>query len=149
MEAMNGKGSQKFWCYAPFTQTAMSKIAIINWIVFIFPHFLKTKFYLSEIQSRLPFKFISAILLCTCNKLKQLDLDSRFKELNSHSKLDMTYGMWFLTSCHLQANLWSKFYLYLSNVIFMQKSCLEWSKLCVRDQKNRLMLKTKACENVP
>ncbi len=60
--------------------------------------------------------------------------------------------MWFLTSCHLRANIRSKFHLDLFKVTFKQKvykPCLILSGAICWKPKNRLMLKTKACENVP
>ncbi len=64
----------------------------------------------------------------------------------------LTGHMWFLTSCHLQANLWSKFHFDLCKVIFRQKiykPCLILCSPMCSKPKNKLMLKTKACKNVP
>ncbi len=64
----------------------------------------------------------------------------------------LTGHMWFLTSCHLWANFLLKFHLDLCKVIFRQKICKSCLILCCpmyKTPKNRVMLKTKAHENVP
>ena len=54
--------------------------------------------------------------------------------------------MWFLTSSHLWTNLWSKFHLGPLQKVY--KPCLILSGLMWRKLENRLMSKSKACENV-
>ena len=86
-------------------------------------------------------------------KEKLANLSSYNQTHNLSSVIPILTGhMWFLTSCHLRANLWSEVYLDLCKVIFrpkIYKPCLILSGPMRLKPKSRLMLKTKSCKNVP
>ena len=59
---------------------------------------------------------------CLVAKENKKQVTAKEKNVSEKSVIPILTGhMWYLTSCHLRANLWPKFHLDLSKVIFRQQ----------------------------